>query len=299
MSKVKFTKMQGLGNDFILFEPKEFEKCFSEEEKNSPTAQAELAKKLCDRNFGIGADGIFVPVLKEDDTLPNKGGQKGEIGWIFLQSDGSTSQMCGNGMRCFAKFVYDKKLIQKKKFAVGTGAGIIIPEILEDGTVKVNMNKPVLEPSKIPFKGESNMGQKIEACGKEFSVNAISMGNPHCVIFSNGDINAEAFDFGEEIERHPDFPQKTNVEFVKVISRDEINVAVWERGCGITLACGTGACASAVAAILSGQCDDTVNVNLPGGSLIIEWAGNSQNPDSDVFMTGSADYVFKGSFTIK
>lgn len=280
MAKVKFTKMQGLGNDFILFEPDEFKKI--------EMPQEELAKKLCDRNFGIGADGIFVPVLKP---------AKGEIGWIFLQSDGSTSQMCGNGMRCFAKFVYDKGLLRKKRFAVETGAGLIVPEILADGMVKVNMNKPILKPSKIPFNASENMDQKIEAGGEDFLVNAISMGNPHCVIFSEGDTKAQAKKYGEALENHSQFPEKTNVEFVKVVSREEINVDVWERGCGITLACGTGACASAVAAILSGQCDSKVKVNLPGGSLIIEWAGNSQNPDFDVFMTGSADYVFKGSFT--
>lgn len=289
MAKIKFTKMQGLGNDFILFEPEEFEKI--------KMPQDELAVKLCDRHFGIGADGIFVPVLKKDDTVPNKGSQRGEIGWIFLQSDGSTSQMCGNGMRCFAKFVYDKGLMKKKRFAVGTGAGIIVPEILEEGMVRVNMNKPILETSRIPFNSLENMGQKIEACGEEFTVNAISMGNPHCVIFSEGDTKAEAKKFGEAIENHSMFPQKTNVEFVKVLTREEITIDVWERGCGITMACGTGACASAVAAILSGQCDNKVKVNLPGGSLIIEWAGNSQNSDFDVFMTGSADYIYKGSFT--
>lgn len=281
MTKVKFTKMQGLGNDFILFDTKEFEKI------NMP--QAELAVKLCDRHFGIGADGIFVV---------NHNPSQGDIGWLFLQSDGSTSQMCGNGMRCFAKYVYDKGYVSKKQFAVETLAGLIKPEILDNGSVKVNMSKPILEPAKIPFKGEYNLNYEIECQDKKFIVNAVSMGNPHCIIYSDRDTRTEALTYGAGLEKHAIFPEKTNVEFVKIISRQEINVDVWERGCGITLACGTGACASAVASILNGYCDNRVKVNLPGGSLTIDWAGNSQNTDFDVFMTGDAQYVFEGEILL-
>lgn len=280
MTKINFTKMQGLGNDFILIEKSEFDKV----NKKFP----EAAIKLCDRNFGIGADGIFVPVES----------QKADLGWLFYQSDGSTAQMCGNGMRCFAKFVYDKKIIDKKEFSVETLAGIIVPEVLDDGKVKVNMSKPVLTPEKIPFKGECSQNCKLEACGKDFLVNAVSMGNPHCVIFTDGDAKALAKEFGGALEHHPLFPEKTNVEFVKILSNSEISVDVWERGCGITLACGTGACASAVAAILNGHCNNKVKVNLPGGVLTIEWAGNLQNPDFDVFMTGDAQYVFEGTIDV-
>lgn len=280
MTKINFTKMQGLGNDFILIEKSEFDKV----SEKFP----EAAIKLCDRNFGIGADGIFVPVESE----------KADLGWLFYQSDGSTAQMCGNGMRCFAKFVYDKKIIDKKEFSVETLAGIIVPEVLDDGKVKVNMSKPVLTPEKIPFKGECSLNCKLEACGKDFLVNAVSMGNPHCVIFTDGDAKALAKEFGGALEHHPLFPEKTNVEFVKILSNSEISVDVWERGCGITLACGTGACASAVAAILNGHCNNKVKVNLPGGTLTIEWAGNLQNPDFDVFMTGDAQYVFEGTIDV-
>ena len=281
MQNIKFTKMQGLGNDFILILPEEFEKI----KDKFP----QMAVKLCDRRFGIGADGIFIPTKNETDS---------DLGWLFYQSDGSTAQMCGNGMRCFARFVYDNKLVDKKKFSVKTGAGIIVPELLGDNLVKVNMSKPVLELSKIPFKGDKSLNCKLSAKNKAFVVNAVSMGNPHCVIFTDGDAKTEALEYGYALEHHELFPEKTNVEFVKVLSRNEITVDVWERGCGITLACGTGACASAVAAILNGFCDKKVKVHLPGGCLTIEWEGNSQDTNFDVFMTGSADYSFEGVVSV-
>ena len=284
MTQIKFTKMQGAGNDFILMEYGEYKKI----EDKFPQA----AVKLCDRHFGIGADGIFVPV-ENPKTYS-------DLGWLFFQPDGSTAQMCGNGMRCFARFCFDKKLVSKRKFSVETLAGKIVPEVLEDLRVKVNMGHPVLEPEKIPFKGDKNLNYPLWDGIKKFTVNAISMGNPHCVIFVKDDenINELAKKYGKVIENDELFPEKTNVEFVKVKTREEIDVAVWERGCGITLACGTGACACVVAAILNGLCDKKVKVNLPGGSLTIEWSGNSQNTDFDVFMTGEAQYVFTGTIDI-
>ena len=284
MTQIKFTKMQGAGNDFILMEYGEYKKI----EDKFPQA----AVKLCDRHFGIGADGIFVPV-ENPKTYS-------DLGWLFFQPDGSTAQMCGNGMRCFARFCFDKKLVSKRKFSVETLAGKIVPEVLEDLRVKVNMGHPVLEPEKIPFKGDKNLNYPLWDGIKKFTVNAISMGNPHCVIFVKDDenINELAKKYGKVIETDELFPEKTNVEFVKVKSREEIDVAVWERGCGITLACGTGACACVVAAILNGLCDKKVKVNLPGGSLTIEWSGNSQNTDFDVFMTGEAQYVFTGTIDV-
>jgi diaminopimelate epimerase len=280
MTQINFTKMQGIGNDFILLTYEEFQKI----KDKFP----DIAVFLCDRRFGIGADGIFVP---NPDC-------KTDIGWLFYQADGSTAQMCGNGMRCFARFVYDKGIVNKKVFSVETLAGTIIPEILDNNRVRVNMSKPILEPEKIPFKGSKALNFPIKAGGREFLANAVSMGNPHCVIFSDEDINELALRFGRDLEFHELFSEKTNVEFVKVKSRNEIDVAVWERGCGITLACGTGACASVVAAVLNGYCDSKVKVNLPGGSIDIEWSGNSQNPDFDVFMTGGAEYVFEGSINV-
>lgn len=284
MTQVKFTKMQGAGNDFILMEFDEYKKI----EKKFP----DIAKFLCDRHFGIGADGIFIPV--ENPSTYS------DLGWLFYQADGSTAQMCGNGMRCFARFCFDKKIINKRKFSVETLAGKIVPEVMEDLRVRVNMGKPILEPEKIPFKGSKNLNYPLWDGMKKFVVNAVSMGNPHCVIFAkeDEDINKLAKKYGDFIEHDALFPEKTNVEFVKVKSKEEIDVAVWERGCGITLACGTGACASVVASVLNGLCDNRVKVNLPGGALTIEWAGNSQNTDFDVFMTGEAKYVFEGTINI-
>jgi diaminopimelate epimerase len=274
MTKTAFTKMHGNGNDFILMTHEEFVKI----KDKFP----EAAEFLCDRRFGIGADGIFIP-----DPNPKT---KTDTGWYFFQSDGSTAQMCGNGMRCFAKFVYDRKIVNKKVFSVETLAGTIIPEIMDDGRVRVNMSRPVLESAKIPFTGGKILNYPLQG----FSVNAISMGNPHCVIFTDKDINGLAKKYGAALETDPHFPEKTNVEFVQIVSENQINLAVWERGCGITLACGTGACAGVVAAVLNGYCGEKVKVNLPGGILTIEWAGNSQNTDFDVFMTGDAVYVYDG-----
>lgn len=279
MKKVFFTKMQGLGNDFVILDWEEFQEI--------ETPVEELAVKMCKRNFGVGADGLIVVVPKSD---------KADLGWLFYNSDGSVAQMCGNGMRCFAKYVLNKGYIEKREFSVETKAGIISPKINDDGTVTVNMGKPVLEPSKIPFKGEYNLKFPIEVWSKKFEINAVSMGNPHCAIFTDEDNMTLAKDYGPDIEIHELFPEKTNVEFVNIKSRNEIDLAVWERGCGITMACGTGACASVVAGILNGILDNKVKVNLPGGALTIEWQGSKEDTARDVFMSGPAEFSFEGVF---
>lgn len=278
MKNLKFTKMQGLGNDFVVVDFEEYKKANVE--------LSELAIKLCDRNFGVGADGLIV--INPD---PQNGA---DIGWFFYNSDGTIAQMCGNGMRCFARYVYDKGLVKTKSFKVDTLAGIIIPEIVGEKLVKVNMSKPVLEPQKIPFNDNNNLKYPLKVRDKNFELNAVSMGNPHCVIFTDDDTKKLALEYGRDIEIDKLFPEKTNVEFIKVLSRSEINLDVWERGCGITLACGTGACASVVAGILNDYLDNEVKVNLPGGQLVINWAGNKNNTDFDVFMTGEANYSFSG-----
>ena len=275
--KINFTKMQGLGNDFVVLDYDEYKKTLKTPE--------ELAIKLCDRHFGIGADGLIIVNPHTKDT---------DIGWIFYNSDGSIAQMCGNGIRCFAKYVYDKGYVNKKEFSVETKAGTIIPKILDDGRVRVNMSKPVLTPEKIPAKVENNLNFELKLKDVSFVANAISMGNPHCIIITDGDTKQLALKYGAEIEVHSLFPEKTNVEFIKILSRNEINLDVWERGCAITLACGTGACASVTAAILNGLCDNSVKVNLSGGQLLIEWAGSKNDIDHDIFMSGRADYSFKG-----
>ncbi len=281
MAKIKFTKMQGLGNDFVVLDYNEYEK--------TDLSKEELAIRLCDRHFGIGADGLMI-------VNPNP--ENAETGWFFYNSDGSIAQMCGNGIRCFAKYVHDNGLIDKTEFSVDTLAGKIIPKINNDGTVTVNMNKPVLETKKIPVNVSSNLNFEVEARGEKFTANAVSMGNPHCIIFTDKDTKSAALKYGSEIETNSVFPEKTNVEFIKILSRSEINLDVWERGCGITLACGTGACASVVAGILNGYLDNKVRVNLPGGTLVIEWNGSKDNAAHNVFMTGPATYSFVGEIEL-
>jgi len=281
MKTVKITKMNGCGNDFVILDESEYNK--------TGFSMAELAKRICNRNFGIGADGLIIPNIKE----PNA-----DIGWYFYNSDGSTAQMCGNGMRCFAKYVTDKKLVNNKKFTVMTQAGIISPEILENGLVSVNMSKPILNPDKIPCNTKQTLNFELQACGQTFLANAISMGNPHCIIFTEEDPYNMAKMFGPDIERHPIFPEKTNVEFVRIKSRNEIDFCVYERGCGITLACGTGACASVVAGVLNNLTDCKVKVNLLGGSVTVDWSEYYTDTNADIFLIGTADYNFYADYIL-
>lgn len=285
MSKIKFTKMQGLGNDFVLVD--------YEEIKNSDIPLSELATRMCDRKFGIGADGLIV--VNPDDMKSNT-----DVCWRILNSDGSEPQMCGNGMRCFAQYVFNHGLVKEKKFSVNTLAGTIIPEVLDNDLVRVNMGKPILEAEKIPVKSNlfPVLNDTLQAEDRTFQFSAVSMGNPHCLIFTDENTEELAIKYGSSIENNPIFPEKTNVEFIKVISEKHIKINVWERGCGITLACGTGACASTVAAILNNLTENKVKADLPGGSLTIEWAGNSIDKDNDVFMTGSAKVVFEGEYLL-
>lgn len=269
--------MEGLGNDFVIVDYSQYEK--------ANMKMDEFAKKICDRHFGIGADGLIIPKLQSTTA---------DIGWYFYNSDGSTAQMCGNGMRCFAKYIHYKKIINKKSFTVETGAGIIKPEILDDNLVKVNMGTPVLEYKQIPFWGERN----VTVLDREFEIFPVSMGNPHCVIFTEEDPLTLAQKYGPALENHEYFPEKTNVEFVKIISPREIELRVFERGCGITLACGTGACASVAASVLNNLTEGKVKVNLLGGAVFIEWQGSKDNPDRNIFMTGAAKYVFTADYLL-
>lgn len=282
MTTIKITKMNGCGNDFVIIDKSEFDK--------ANLSMSDMAKKICDRNFGVGGDGMIIP-----DLTPNN---KTDIAWFFYNSDGSTAQMCGNGMRCFAKYVTDKKLINKNKFSVMTGAGIITPEILDNGLIKVNMSKPILEPEKIPFKGNNILNFDITVKDITLKANAISMGNPHCVIFTDNDVYEMAKTYGPELEKHYLFPEKTNVEFIRIKSRNEVDFCVYERGCGITLACGTGACASVVAGVLNNLTDCKVKVNLLGGAVIVDWTGYKTNKNSDIFLIGPANYNFYAEYVL-
>ncbi len=275
---IKITKMQGCGNDFVILDYDEFQK--------ANLSMEELAKRLCDRHFGIGADGMIIPKKSEDKNI--------DIAWYFYNSDGTVAQMCGNGMRCFAKYVYDKGLVDKKEFSVMTGAGIIKPLLLDNGNVRVDMGIPILEDEKIPFKGE----RKLKALDETFEITPVSMGNPHCVILTENDPMKMALKYGATIEKHEYFPEKTNTEFVKIISKNEIDMRVFERGCGITLACGTGACASVVACVLNNLTEQKVKVNLLGGSVFVEWQGNSENPNKNIFLIGEANYSFVADYML-
>ncbi len=278
MTTIKITKMQGCGNDFVFLDYEEY--------KKTGLPLEELSKKLCDRHFAIGADGLIIPFPSEDENI--------DIAWEYYNSDGTSAQMCGNGMRCFARYVYDRGLVNKKSFTVKTRAGIIKPEILNDGNIKVNMGIPILKEELIPFKGERNITVK----DKNFEINPVSMGNPHCVVFTNENTLNFAQTYGPEIEKHYYFPEKTNVEFVKIISKNEIEMSVYERGCGITLACGTGACASVVACVLNNLTENKVKVNLLGGTVNVDWSGSAQNPAENIYLIGPAQYSFTGEYIL-
>ncbi len=279
---MQFTKMQGIGNDFIILEANELE--------NIGLSYSELAIRMCNRRLGTGADGLIV-------VNPPDMNSGCDIGWRIFNSDGTEPQMCGNGIRCFAKYVYEKGIIDKKKFTICTLAGVIVPEILDNGKIRVDMGSPILEPDKIPVcldKTDKIINYPLEVDEIKVNINAVSMGNPHCIIFTEQDSSELAKKWGPCLEKHPAFPEKTNVEVVKILSEKKIKVDVWERGCGITLACGTGACASVAAAVLNGLTKDRVKVELPGGTLDIEW----DKSVNKLFMTGDAEFVFEGNFFI-
>ncbi|WP_243276762.1 diaminopimelate epimerase [Desulfallas sp. Bu1-1] len=279
---MRFTKVHGLGNDFVLVN--------ADEERDLPGNLAGLAVKVCDRHFGVGADGLVLI----------KSSNKADIAMQIFNSDGSEAEMCGNAIRCVAKYAYERGLVKKTVLEVETGAGIMVPElVLESGVVRavrVDMGAPRLEREQIPMHGPAGrvINEPLLVGDDVFYVTAVSMGNPHCVVFVPGVAEIPLDVLGPRIETHPAFPRKTNVEFVQVLSKDEVRMRVWERGAGPTMACGTGACATAVAAALNGHTGRKVRVHLYAGALDIEWAGNGH-----VYMTGPAEEVFTGDYVIK
>jgi diaminopimelate epimerase len=281
--KLNFSKLHGLGNDFILID--------AINQRLDNLDYAKLAVNLCSRNFGIGADGLILVLASE----------KQDIKMRIFNSDGSEPEMCGNGIRCFARFVYENKLIEKEVFSVETNAGVIIPAlVLKDGlveAVEVDMGVPILDAAKIPltgFTGSKIIAQDIEVDGQTFKFTPVSMGNPHAVVFLKDLKTLDINKLGPKFEKHEYFPQKINTEFVQVLNPKEAVVIVWERGAGETLACGTGACATVVAGVLNGVLERKVTVHLPGGDLNIEW----QESDSHVIMTGPAQMVYTGEIEI-
>lgn len=270
--QVKFVKMQGLGNDYIIVSDLD----------DKINDYSEMAKKLCQHHFGIGADGIIF-VQKSDSA---------DFKMRIFTPDGNETEMSGNGIRCLARYLYELGLVKNHKMEIETLAGIKRPEIAGN-LVKVNMGEPIIDRSKIPMKGPDGPAINVPVNLKDKVVNitAVSMGNPHAIVF------VETFNFsienlGKQIEAHPLFPHRTNVGFAQVVSRKEINLCTWERGAGITLACGTGASAAVVAGVMSNLVDRRVTVRLLGGELFIEWS----ETDNKVYMTGPAKKVYEGIY---
>ncbi len=276
---MKFTKMHGLGNDFIVFDGRS--------DDLLKIDWTTLAPKLCDRNFGIGADGV---ILVLPATAAN-------YEMRIFNSDGSEPQMCGNGIRCFAKYVYDNSSEKKEVISVMTKAGVIVPVIETDNGritgIEVDMGEPMLQRSKIPVSGPDApqvVGETVTVGGKKYTFTAVSMGNPHAVLFVDDVESTDVAGIGSAIEVDALFPEKTNVEFLQIISPTEARMRVWERGVGETLACGTGTCAALVAAVLNKKMERKGTVHLPGGDLEIEWEQDTNH----VLMTGPAVTVFQG-----
>ena len=279
ISLMKFTKMHGCGNDYIYVD------LFTESVKN----QSAAAIKLSDRHFGVGGDGVIY-IQK---------GSNADFEMVMYNADGSRGAMCGNGIRCVARYVYDKGYTDKTEFTVESMGKVkyITLTLDESGAVsliKVDMGAPILSAAEIPVLSDESpvVNKEVSVGGKEFNMTCVSMGNPHAVMFmdkSPRDFEVEKY--GPLFEKSPLFPDRVNAEFAYVIGRNEIEMRVWERGSGETLACGTGTCATAVAAILNGFADNEMTVHLLGGDLKISWSGNEAD---SVFMTGPAEYAFTG-----
>jgi diaminopimelate epimerase len=268
-----FSKWQGLGNDFVLIDML----------GGRTKLTARQIRRLCDRRFGIGADQLL-------QVLPSR---KADFRMRVFNADGGEVEMCGNGIRCFARYLVSRKLTGKKRFEVETAAGIIKPHV-EGERVTVDMGRPSLEARAVPVMLEGEViNRQVRCGGAKRRITCVSMGNPHCVIFVGNLENCPVEKIGPVIEHDPLFPRRINVEFVKVESRTRIAMRVWERGAGETLACGTGACAAAVASILNGKTGRAVTVRLKGGALAIRWPA-----DGNVFMSGPAVEVFKGEIAI-
>ncbi len=277
---MKFVKMHGLGNDYI----------FVENMKDDLQNPAILARKISDRHFGIGSDGLVL-------IMPS---EVADVKMRIFNADGSEAEMCGNASRCVGKYVYENGIINKERITMETLAGIKTLELkAADGkvfAVRVDMGEPVLESALIPVVStkERFIDEPVEINDKVFRITCVSMGNPHAVTFTDDVTELPLHIYGPQLEKNSLFPKRTNVEFIQIISRDRIKMRVWERGSGETMACGTGACASVVAAIINGLCDRRVTVMLPGGELLVEW----DEADGHVYKTGPAVKVFDGEIEI-
>ncbi len=278
---MKFTKMQGAGNDYV------YVNCF-EEHLDNP---ADVARKVSNRNFGIGSDGL---ILIMPSTVA-------DVRMRMFNSDGSESEMCGNGIRCVAKYAYDHGMVAKKEITAETGAGILTLQLFTNShnlvdKVRVNMGEPRLTRTEIPMTGDGGLrvvDEPLNILHSTFRITCVSMGNPHCVIFVDDVEKFPVDKYGPLIENHEMFPRRTNVEFVQVLSRSEVRQRTWERGAGETLACGTGASAVTVAGVLNGLTERSIVNHLSGGDLEMEWPDNGP-----VYMTGPAVEVFSGEIHV-
>lgn len=276
---MQFTKMHGAGNDYI------YVNCFEETVENPE----QTAIRVSDRHFGIGADGLVLICPSE----------KADFFMDIYNADGSRAKMCGNATRCVAKYVYDNKMTDREEITLETLSGIkVIKMTVENGkaaSARVNMGEPILEGAKIPtkFDGETVVSQKLTIENKDYAVTCVSMGNPHCIVYTEAPVRTlDLPRIGPNFENHPMFPDRINTEFIRVVSETELDMRVWERGSGETLACGTGACAAVVASVLNGYCErgTDVKVNLLGGTLVINWSENGE-----IYMTGPAETVCTGN----
>jgi diaminopimelate epimerase len=286
MTQISFSKMEGLGNDFIVMDDRDGS-------IEAGISYSELSKILCDRHFGIGGDGIILVKPSKDH----------DIRFVIYNSDGSRADMCGNGMRCFAKYLYEKKIIDNKQIRVQTDAGTVVPEVVADASgrvtsVKVDMGPPVLPCRDVPFISDKDTAidePVVMADGTTVTLTAVGMGNPHAVVFVDDLSEVDVAGQGRAIEIHPRFPAKTNVEFIQVMDDQTLKMKVWERGAGMTLACGTGACAALTAAHVTGRTGNRATVMLDGGDLSIFW----DKTTGHLFKTGPARLVFEGVIQVR
>ena len=274
---LRFTKMHGLGNDFMVLDLV----------SQHAHIQPKHAKAWGDRHTGVGFDQLLIVEPPCDPDV--------DFRYRIFNADGSEVEQCGNGARCFARFVLDKRLTSKRRIRVQTKSGIIELRVRADGQISVDMGAPRLAPAQIPFQAESEaLSYRVEVDGHEVELAAVSMGNPHAVLRVDNVDTAPVHALGPKVEHHPRFPQRVNVGFLQIVDRHQARLRVWERGAGETQACGTGACAAAVAAIRQGWMESPVQLELPGGRLSIEWAG----PGRPVIMTGPAVRVYEGQIRL-
>lgn len=275
--RLAFTKMHGAGNDFVVLDGV----------RQNIALSPEQLRLLADRHFGVGCDQIL---LVEKSQRP-----EADFRYRIFNADGGEVEQCGNGARCFVRYVHDKKLTHKREIVVETKSGLISPRLEDDGRVTVNMGAPIFEPARIPFVSDSSeVTQVLDVAGAAIEITAVSMGNPHAVQVVVDANAAPVAEQGPLIEHHPRFPRRVNAGFMQVVDRAHIRLRVYERGAGETLACGTGACAAVVAGIRRGLLDEQVNVATHGGVLTIRWAGEGQ----PVLMTGPAVMVFDGEINL-